>query len=255
MNRYKLFIILSVTIICVSCSKDDKHEYPFPNDGLKVKTITEGILAPNGDQFQHIYNYSYDSAGRVKAIYTDSSYTVFKYTGSFTEKDIYPITGPAQHYYYYYNDDDRLDSTVWFEELSIDTTHMVYKYNANGMVDKREDKIISSPGVLKDKSLSVYKYDSRGNLSEINGATILRNFFSDSANYHDISEQVSPDAIMNPNLLDSSSASISAGNPSDPGGNSYYRYTIDNFGRLEEMRVEQIVVGLKIRRLLTYTYY
>ena len=56
-------------------------------------------------------------------------------------------------------------------------------------------------------------------------------------------------------LLDSSSASISAGNPSDPGGNSYYRYTIDTFGRLEEMRVEQIVVGLKIRRLLTYTYY
>lgn len=244
-----------VMIACLSCAKDANHEYPFPNDGLKVKTVTEGILAPNGMQFQHIYNYAYDSIGRLIWIETDSSFTNFKYTGNFMEKNIYPVSNPTQHYYYYYNNDDRLDSAIFFEESSTDTNHTVYVYDVNNLVIKREEKTISSPGVLKDTSMFAYKYDSKGNLLGIKGygpnSSETEFVYSDSANYHDISEQVTPDGVKNPNLLISSSSS----SLSPSGGISYYKYKIDIFGRVEEIQVEQTILGLKVRKLLTYTYY
>lgn len=259
MNRFKLLIIFSVTIAFVSCFKDAQHKSPFPNNGLKVSTITETeiISYPDSQRVEHTYTYSYDSIGRISGIQSDSVYINFKYNATLTQKNIYPIIGSAQHYYYYYNNDDLLDSTVWFTESTGDTTHIVYIYNTGNQIKKRTEKIITSPGVLKKAYQYEYKYDSRGNVENITGSGSGGVFdesqyaYSDSANYNDISEQVSPDGINNPNLLEGSASTYSL-------SKTGYRYKFDNYGRIEQILEEtsSIIgdIGLG-RKLSTYTYY
>lgn len=258
MKWFKLFIIFSLTIAYVGCFKDDQHgAYPFPNDGLKVSTIAETLINTDSQRVEHTYTYSYDSIGRISGIQSDSVYIKFKYNNTLTQKNIYPIAGSAQHYNYYYNNDELLDSTLWFTESTGDTTHIVYIYNTTSQIKKRTEKIISSPGVLKATYQYEYKYDSRGNVESIKGSGGSGVFdesqyaYSDSANYNDISEQVSPDGVNNPDLLEGSVSTYSL-------SKTGYRYKFDSYGRIEQILEEtsSIVGDIPLgRKLLTYTYY
>ena len=259
MNRFKLFIIFSVTIAYVSCFKDAEHEYSFPNDGLKIKTVTEDVVYPDSQRVQHIYTYSYDSIGRIKGIDSDSSYVTFKYSTNLTQKNIYPIVGLAQHYYYYFNNDGRLDSTIWFTESTGDTSHIVYTYGTDSLLVKRRvEKVISSPGVLKSAYQYEYRYDDKGNVEGITGYSGRNDIiyeshyvYADSANVEYLSEQISPDAIKNPNLLKQSVSKFGA----DPVSLTNYSYAFDTYGRIDQMREQSSSVGVPYFNLYSYTYY
>lgn len=258
MNRFKLFIIFSVTIAYVSCFKDDEHEYPFPNDGLKIKTVTQDVVYPDSQRVQHIYTYSYDSIGRINGIDSDSSYVTFKYSTNLTQKNIYPIIGSAQHYYYYYNTEGRLDSTIWFTESTGDTSHIVYTYGTDSLVKKRVDQVISSPGVLKSAYQYEYRYDDKGNVESITGYSgrndvIYESYYvyADSANVNYLPEQVSPDGIKNPDLLKQSASKFGL----DPLLLTNYSYRFDTFGRIAEMREQSSTAGVPYFNLYSFTYY